>query len=114
MDGHFQNAALAFEHPLFFAVGDFCADANRGVKALQACSRGAHAFAKNALWYQFERYLPCGEAFLKMIGVRAGEGCNHVLDLVVLEHQAKLAVARAAIIADGRDVFDAFAYQSLD
>ena len=112
-DGHFQNAALAFEHTLFLAVGDFCADTDSGVKALQPRARGAHAFAKNPLRHQFECYLLGGEALLKMTGVGTREGRNHVLDLVVLEHQAKLAVVCAAIIADGGDVFDAFAHQGL-
>src|SRR5256884_6527913 len=112
-DGHFQNAALAFEHTLFLAVGDFCADTDSGVKALQPRARGAHAFAKNPLRHQFECYLLGGEALLKMTGVGTREGRNHVLDLVVLEHQAKLAVVCAAIIADGGGVFYAFAHPGL-
>src|SRR2546429_383988 len=85
----------------------------QGILCERMRAAGAHAFAKNPLRHQFECYLLGGEALLKMTGVGTREGRNHVLDLVVLEHQAKLAVVCAAIIADGGGVFYAFAHPGL-
>src|SRR5207245_4321303 len=39
---------------------------------------------------------------------------NHVLDLIVLEHDSKLAIARPAIVADSSDVLRAFPRQRLN
>src|SRR5260370_27669127 len=104
----FQNAPASFEGTLFFSLGNFGADAHRGVETLQAGSGGAHALAQNALWHEFQRHFPGGEAFQKIIRVRPGKSGNHVPDLSVCEHDAKLAIARPAIVADGSDVFRAF------
>src|SRR5229473_4144680 len=49
-----------------------------------------------------------------MVGVRSGKGGDHVLDLIVLEHQAELAFAGAAIVANGGDVFRAFPREGLN
>src|SRR6266403_146686 len=114
VDGHFQDAALSADHALFFSRGDFGADTNSGVKTGQAGSRGAHAFAKNSLGHEFQRHFLRGVAVLKMIGVRPGERRDDVLDLIVLEHQAELAFARAAIIGDRCDVFRSLARECLN
>src|SRR6266481_5780442 len=110
----FQNAPASFEGALFFSLGNFGADAHRGVETLQAGSGGAHALAQNALWHEFQRHFPGGEAFQKIIRVRPGKSGNHVPDLIVFEHDAKLAIARPAIVADGSDAFRAFSRQRLN
>src|SRR6266436_1404566 len=110
----FQNTALAFEEALFLAFGNFGAHAHGGVEALQTGASGTHAFAQNSLRHEFQGHFFCGKAFLKIIGVRSGERSDHVLDLIVLEHQPKLAFARAAIVADGGDVFRALPRESLN
>jgi len=43
-----------------------------------------------------------------------GKRRDDVLDLIVLEHQAEFTLARAAIVADGRDVFRPFAGERLN
>src|SRR5260370_29091444 len=107
----FQNAALAFEETLFFAFGDFSAHTHGGVKALQASTSGTHALAQNSLWHKFQCQFFCGEPFLKIIAVRSGKRSNHMPDLIILEHQPKLAFACPAIVADGSDVLGAFPRQ---
>src|SRR6266403_253511 len=114
VDGHFQDAALPRDHALFFSCGDVGADTNGGVQTGQAGGRGAHAFAEDSLRHEFQRHFLCGVAILKMIGVRSGERRDDVLDLIVLEHQAQFALARAAIVADRRDVFCPFARECLN
>src|SRR6266852_2528843 len=110
----FEDAAVSFEETLFLSRGDFGTDAHRGVETLQASSGGAHALAQNALWHEFQSHFLGGEAFQKIIGVRTGKSGNHVLDLIVLKHNSKLAIARPAIVADGSDVLRAFPRQRLN
>src|SRR5258708_39052439 len=110
----FQNAALAFEETVFFAFGDFGAHTHGGRKALQASTGGTHALAQNSLWHKFQCQFFCGEPFLKIIGVTPGKRSNHMPDLIILEHQPKLAFACPAIVADGGDVFRAFPRQRLN
>src|SRR5207247_10524789 len=43
-----------------------------------------------------------------------GKSSNHVLDLIVLEHDSKLAITRPAVVADGNNVLRAFPRQSLN
>src|SRR5713226_8113286 len=110
----FQNAALAFEEALFFSFRNFSAHTYSGVKALQSSAGRAHAFAQNSLRHEFYSHFLRGKAFLKIIGVGPGKRSNHMLDLIVLEHQPELAFARPAIVADGGDVFRAFPRQRLN
>src|SRR2546427_8974141 len=114
MNRQFQNAALAFKEALFFAFGYFGAHTHGGVKALQASTSSTHTLAQNSLRHEFQSHFLRGEAFLKIIGVRPWKRSNYVLNLIVLEHQAKLAFARPAIVADGGNVFRAFPRQRLD
>src|SRR5213593_3416075 len=110
----FENAAAFFEDALFLSCGNFRAYAHRGVETLQTSSGSAHALAQNALRDEFQRHFLGGETFQKMIGVRSGKSGNHVLDLIVLEHDSKLAVTRPAIVADSSDVLRAFPRQRLN
>ena len=55
-----------------------------------------------------------GEAFLKMIRVRAGERRDDVANAIELEENAEFAVARAAIVTDGENVACASAGERLD
>src|SRR6266478_2396383 len=110
----FEDAAASFEETLFLSRGDFSTDAHRGVETLQASSGGAHALSQNALRHEFQRHFLGGEAFQKIIGVRPGKSRNHVPDLIVLEHDSKLAITRPAIVADGSDVLRAFPRQRLN
>src|SRR6266403_2148327 len=110
----FENAAQPFEEALFLSFGNFRAYAHGGIETLQTSSRGAHALAQNALRDEFQGHFPGGEAFQKIIGVRARKSGNHVLDLIVLEHDSKLAITRPAIVADGGDVLRAFPRQRLN
>src|SRR6266700_813819 len=110
----FQNAAAPFEEAFFLPLGYFRADAHRGIETLETSSGGAHAFAQNALRYEFQSHFLGGEALQKMIGVRTGKSGNHASDLIILEHDAKFAVASPAIVADGGDVLRAFARQCLN
>src|SRR5213078_2295405 len=114
MNWPFENAAASFEEALFLSCGNFRAYAHRGVETLQTSGRGAHALAQNSLRHKFQRHFPGGETFQKMIGVRSGKSGNHVLDLIVLEHDSKLAIVRSAIVADGSDVLRAFPSQRLN
>src|SRR6266567_4167125 len=114
MNGHFQNAAAPFEEAFFLPLGYFRADTHRGIETLETSSGGAHAFAQNALRYEFQSHFLGGEALQKMIGVRTGKSGNHASDLIILEHDAKFAVASPAIVADGGDVLRAFARQCLN
>src|SRR5437588_959855 len=110
----FQNAAAPFEQTLFLSFGNFGAHSHRGVETLQTSSGGAHALAQNALWHEFKCHFLGGEAFQKIVGVRPGKSGNHMLDLIVLEHDSKLAIARPAIVADSSDVLRAFPRQRLN
>src|SRR5947208_4279555 len=110
----FENAAASFEDALFLSCGNFRAYAHRGVETLQTSSGSAHALAQNALRDEFQRHFLGGETFQKIVGVRPGESGNHVLDLIVLEHDSKLAIARPAVVADGSDVLRAFPRQRLN
>src|SRR5229473_621549 len=114
VNGQFQNAAMPFEEALFLSFGNFRAYAHRGVETLQTSGGGPHALAQNALRNEFQSHFPGGEAFQKIIGVRTGKSGNHVLDLIVLKHNSKLAIARPAIVADGSDVLRAFPRQRLN
>src|ERR1700730_6436548 len=114
MNRQFEDAAVSFEETLFLSRGDFGANGHRRVESLQASSGGAHALAQNALWHEFQSHFLGGEAFQKIIGVRPRKSGNHVLDLIVLEHDSKLAIARPAIVADGSDVLRAFPRQRLN
>src|SRR6266852_6194939 len=104
MNRQFQNAALAFQEALFLSIGNFSAHAHGGVETLQTSAGGAHSLAQNSLRHEFQSHFLRREAFLKIVGVRSGKRSNHMLDLIVLEHQPKLAFARPAIVADGGDV----------
>src|SRR4029077_12769772 len=110
----FENAAVSFEEALFLSRGDFRANAHRSVETLETSSGGAPALAQNALWDEFQSHFLGGEAFQKIIGVRPGKGGNYVLDLIVLEHDPKLAVVRPAIVADGGNVLRALPCQRLN
>src|SRR5438552_17528913 len=110
----FENAAASFEDALFLSCGKFRAYAHCGVEALQTSSGSAHALAQKVLRDEFQGHFPGGETFQKMIGVRSGKSGNHVLDLIVLEHDSKLAVTRSAIVADGGDILRAFPRQRLN
>src|SRR5438552_14392971 len=110
----FENAAASFEDALFLSCGNFRAYAHRGVETLQTSSGSAYALAQNALRDEFQGHFLGGETFQKMIGVRSGKSGNHVLDLIVLEHDSQLAVTRSAIVADSSDVLRAFPRQRLN
>src|SRR5271165_3234409 len=53
-------------------------------------------------------------ALLKGKGMRPGKGGNHMADLPILEQRREFAVTRAAIVANGGDIFDAAADQGLN
>src|SRR2546427_9833122 len=96
------------------SVGNRRAYAQRGVETLQTSSGGAHTLAQNPLRHEFQRHFLGGEAFQKIIGVGPGKSSNHVLDLIVLEHDSKLAITRPTVVADGNNVLRAFPRQSLN
>ena len=114
MNRHFQNATLAFKEALFLSFGNFGAHAHGSVKALQTSAGGAHSFAQNSLRHEFQSHFLGRESLLEIIGVRSGKRGNHMLDLIVLEHQPKFAFASPAIVADRRDVPRPFARQRLN
>src|SRR5713226_1173628 len=114
LNRQFQNAALAVKEALFFSFGNFGAHSHGGVETLQTSARGAHSLAQNSLRHKFQSHFLRREAFLEMIRMRPGKRRNDVLDLIVLEHQPKLAFARSAIVADGGDVLRAFSRQRLN
>src|SRR5260370_38374251 len=114
LNRQFQNAALAVKEALFFSFGNFCAHSHGGVETLQTSARGEHSLASNSLRHKFQSHFLRREAFLEMIRMRPGKRRNDVLDLIVLEHQPKLAFARSAIVADGGDVLRAFPRQRLN
>src|SRR5437016_1251172 len=114
MNRHFQNAALAFKEALFFSFGNFGAHAYGGVETLQTSASSTHSLAQNSLRHEFQSHFLRREPFLKIVGMRSGKRGNHMLDLIVLEHQPKLAFARAAIITDGGNVFRSFPGQRLN
>src|SRR6266566_1771858 len=75
---------------------------------------GTHSLAQNSLRHEFQSHFLRREPFLKIVGMRSGERSNHMFDLIVLEHQPKLAFARPAIVADGGDVLRPFPRQRLN
>src|SRR5258708_606596 len=102
MNGHFQNAAVPIDDALFFSFGNLGSGSHGSIKSVQPRSRRAHSFAQNSLRHEVQRYFPGREALLKIVRMRSGKRRNHMLDLIVLKHQAKLAFTRPAIVADGR------------
>ncbi len=114
MNRHLEDAAFSFDDALFFPSRDFRAHTDGCIKRAKTSGGSAHAFTKNSLRHEFESHLFCGELLLKIIGMRARKGCDDMADLAVFEHQAKFAIARSAIVADGGDVFDVLPGQCLD
>src|SRR6267143_1645909 len=114
MNRKFQNATLALKDALFLSFCNFRAHAHGGVETLQTSASGTHSLAQNPLRHEFQSHFLRREPFLKMVGVRSGKRGNHMLDLIVLEHQPKLTFARPAIVADGGDVLRSFPRQRMD
>src|SRR6266851_457837 len=114
MNGPFQNAAVPPDDAFFFSFGNLGSCSHRSIKSVQPRGRRAHPFAQNPLRHEFQRHFPGREAILKIVRVRPGKRRNHVLDLIVLKHQAKLTFPRPAIVANGGKVLRPFPRQRLN
>src|SRR5208282_4691920 len=99
-EGLLQDVALPAKIPLLFAARDLRPHPHRRVKRRNPRAERAHALAQNPLRHKFQLDLASIELFLKILRARPRKRGHHAANLPVLEKDAELAVARAAIVAD--------------
>src|SRR5580658_8356848 len=99
-----QDVTFSPDFTLLFATGDFSSHPDRREKCRDACAERAHPFAQDSLGHKLELDFSNVKLLLKIFRTRTGESCNDSPYLPILEKNAELAFAGAAIVADNTKV----------